>query len=91
MTWKPGWLFGLELPVTLQWLESGNQDIWQNLALTSIGGLISSTVLILICIPPLYYFSVRFGWAIRRIAGWIAAVGRWLLVKTFRREARAAG
>jgi len=69
LPWTPGWLFGVELPFTLKWLATGNQDIWQNLALTSIGGLISSTVLIVICIPPLYYFSVRFGWALRRIAG----------------------
>jgi HAE1 family hydrophobic/amphiphilic exporter-1 len=86
LPWTPGWLFGLELPVTLKWLDSGNQDIWHNLALTSIGGLISSTVLILICIPPLYYFSVRSGWAMRRIAGWIVAAWRWLVAKTGRRQ-----
>ena len=59
-------------------MDSENQDIWQNLALTSIGGLVSSTVLILLTLPPLYYFSVRFGWAMRRLGGWIAAGGRWL-------------
>jgi HAE1 family hydrophobic/amphiphilic exporter-1 len=88
--WKPGWLFGLELPWTLSWLEGGNQDIWQNLALTSIGGLISSTVLIVVAIPPLYYLSTRSGWAVRRVAGWIAAAARWIGSKLFRRPSRAS-
>jgi HAE1 family hydrophobic/amphiphilic exporter-1 len=72
--WKPGWLLGLELPFALRWLESENQDIWQNLALTSVGGLISSTILILLVIPPLYYVSTRIGWALRRLGGWLAGV-----------------
>jgi hypothetical protein len=70
---KPFWLLGWELPFTLRWLDSENQDIWQNLALTSIGGLVSSTVLILLVIPPLYYFGTRTGWAFRRLGGWTAS------------------
>jgi HAE1 family hydrophobic/amphiphilic exporter-1 len=78
--WVPMKLSFLDvtLPFTVSWLDKQNQDIWQNLALTSIGGLLSSTVLILLCLPPLYYFSVRFGWALRRIGQWIAAGWRWL-------------
>jgi Cu/Ag efflux pump CusA len=65
-------------PISVHWIESENQDIWQNLALTSIGGLVSSTVLILLALPPLYYFSVQVGWALRQIGLWIAAAWCWL-------------
>jgi hypothetical protein len=68
--WKPGWLFGLELPFTLRWMDTDNQDIWQNLALTSVGGLISSTVLIILALPALYYLCVRMGWGFRRLGLW---------------------
>ena len=64
---KIPWLFDLSLPFTLKWMDSENQDIWQNLALTSIGGLISSTVLILLALPAMYYFSVRLGWLCRQL------------------------
>ena len=43
------------------------QEIWENLALSSIGGLVSSTILILIAIPSLYYLAVRIDWLIRRL------------------------
>jgi len=74
ISWKIPWI-GIELPIKLQWLDSGNQDIWQNLALTSIGGLLSSTVLILLVLPALYYASVRAGWALRLIWLWILSLG----------------
>ncbi len=32
----------------MRWFESESQDVWHNLALISIGGLLSSTVLILL-------------------------------------------
>ena len=67
LSWRLPWI-GVELPFRLRWLDTTNQDIWQNLALTSIGGLLSSTVLILLVLPALYYASVRAGWALRR--GW---------------------
>jgi HAE1 family hydrophobic/amphiphilic exporter-1 len=78
--WAPTQLSFVDvtLPFDISWMDRENQDIWQNLALTSIGGLLSSTVLILLCMPPLYYFSVKLGWAFRRIGGWIAAGWRWL-------------
>jgi HAE1 family hydrophobic/amphiphilic exporter-1 len=37
------------------------QDIWENLALCSIGGLVSSTVLIISAIPAVYWIMSRFG------------------------------
>ena len=73
---KLGWLFDLSLPFTLHWIDADNQDMWQNLALTSVGGLVSSTVLILPALPPLYYVSVRMGWGLRRLEGWLPSLGR---------------
>jgi multidrug efflux pump subunit AcrB len=70
---KLPWI-GVELPFKLQWLDTANQDIWQNLALTSIGGLLSSTVLILLVLPALYYASVRIGWAARQAGLWLASL-----------------
>ena len=43
------------------------KDIWENLALSSIGGLASSTVLIISAIPALYWIMTRFGWSLLRL------------------------
>ena len=72
--WEIPWI-GVELPFSMHWMDSENQDIWQNLALTSVGGLVSSTILILLTMPAMYYAGVRIAWAIAGIAGWIAR--RW--------------
>jgi len=32
-------------------MSSENQDIWENLALTSVGGMVTSTILLLITMP----------------------------------------
>jgi hypothetical protein len=68
------------LPLLVHFRETEDKDIWENLALASIGGLASSTVLIVFAIPALYYTSVKFvGWpwrdAWRRAGRW----GRWIL------------
>jgi HAE1 family hydrophobic/amphiphilic exporter-1 len=42
---------------------SEGKDIWENLALSSIGGLTSSTVLIISAIPTLYYVATRIAWS----------------------------
>ena len=65
---------GVEIPITLRWLDTANQDIWQNLALTSIGGLVSSTVLIILVLPALYYATVRFGWLTKRLWLWLVSL-----------------
>ncbi|MEM8931854.1 MAG: efflux RND transporter permease subunit [Acidobacteriota bacterium] len=67
------WL-GVDLPFTLRFMNDSDQDIWQNLSLTSIGGLISSTILILLVIPPLYYISVQIGWLWRRFFRWGSSI-----------------
>mgnify|MGYP002624384535 FL=1 len=71
------------LPLLINFGEtaSDGQDIWENLALSSIGGLVSSTVLILIGIPALYYVSVRTHWWVRRLGS--------ALLGLFRRKARS--
>jgi HAE1 family hydrophobic/amphiphilic exporter-1 len=43
------------------------KDIWENLALSSIGGLISSTILIVSAIPAVYWIVSRLGWASARL------------------------
>jgi HAE1 family hydrophobic/amphiphilic exporter-1 len=49
------------LPLVLVQLEVGRRQIWSSLALSAVGGLISSTLFILIAIPIFYYYgdSVR--------------------------------
>jgi hypothetical protein len=50
-------------PLLVHFRETEEKDIWENLALASIGGLTSSTVLILLAMPAVYYFFVRYaGW-----------------------------
>jgi len=48
----------------------GGKDIWENLALASIGGLASSTVLILMAMPALYWIFTRLGWSLARLGAW---------------------
>ena len=43
------------------------KDIWENLALSSIGGLVSSTVLILCAVPAFYWIASRVGWESARL------------------------
>ncbi len=50
-----------------RFVKPEQQDIWYNLALSSIGGLLSSTVLLLLAMPPLYYLCVRIGWLLRSL------------------------
>jgi HAE1 family hydrophobic/amphiphilic exporter-1 len=47
-------VFGM-LPMILVQVEVGRKKIWSTLALSAVGGLISSTLFILIAIPVFYY------------------------------------
>lgn len=47
--------------------QTEGKDIWENLALSSIGGLASSTVLILLALPAFYWAGVRVGWGWKRL------------------------
>jgi HAE1 family hydrophobic/amphiphilic exporter-1 len=59
------------VPLLIRLSDSEERDIWENLALTSIGGLAASTILILMVLPPLYYYCVRTGWTFRVFFGWL--------------------
>ncbi len=61
------------MPLLFQLEEQGGgggKDIWENLALASIGGLASSTVLILMSVPAFYWVFTRIGWSIARGGAW---------------------
>jgi HAE1 family hydrophobic/amphiphilic exporter-1 len=58
------------LPLLYKKDASQGKDIWENLALSSIGGLGSSTVLILSAIPALYWIFTRWGWGFARLGRW---------------------
>lgn len=55
------------LPLLYKHDTGGGRDIWENLALSSIGGLTSSTVLILGVVPALYWTFTRWGWGLARL------------------------
>ena len=67
-------------PLLIHLSDSGDKDIWENLALASIGGLAASTILLIVAFPPLYYYCVRVRWVWWRLYAW-------LRVKVFRRPA----
>ena len=50
------------LPLLVKLTDTEGKDIWENLALSSIGGLASSTVLIVSGIQVLYWICVKIGW-----------------------------
>ena len=58
-------------PLLVHMNDTADKDIWENLALASIGGLVASTILLIVTLPPLYYYCVRIGWGVRRAFGWI--------------------
>jgi HAE1 family hydrophobic/amphiphilic exporter-1 len=45
------------LPLVMIQVEAGRRQIWASLALSAVGGLISSTIFILITIPIFYYYG----------------------------------
>ena len=52
--------------------QTADKDIWENLALATIGGLTSSTILLLLITPAVYTSSIRLTWALRRLRAWLA-------------------
>ncbi len=42
--------------------QTEGKDIWENLALSSIGGLASSTLLLIVAFPAMYWISAKAGW-----------------------------
>jgi len=53
------------LPMVLLQVEEGERHIWSSLALSAVGGLISSTIFILIAVPIFYLYGDRIRtWAV---------------------------
>jgi HAE1 family hydrophobic/amphiphilic exporter-1 len=50
------------LPLLVHFRRMEGKDIWENLALSSIGGLTVGTILILLVFPAAYYVATRLGW-----------------------------
>jgi multidrug efflux pump subunit AcrB len=64
-------------PLLVHLNDTADKDIWENLALASIGGLGSSTILALIMTPVIYTLSIRITWKLddvreRMLARWRA-------------------
>lgn len=56
------------LPLVLIQLEVGRRKIWASLALSTIGGLVTSTLFILIVIPIFYYYGDNLrAWTAQKI------------------------
>ncbi len=49
-------------PLLVHVNETKAKDIWENLALASIGGLVASTILLVLVFPAIYYLCVRVRW-----------------------------
>ncbi len=64
------------LPLLYKHDTTGGKDIWENLALSTIGGLGSSTVLILSAVPAMYWITTRWGWGFARFGRWLKTRGR---------------
>ncbi|RLE01091.1 MAG: hypothetical protein DRJ11_10425, partial [Candidatus Aminicenantes bacterium] len=61
------------LPLVLIRLEAGRRQIWSSLALSTVGGLISSTLFILLVIPVFYSYGDKISQFFRqKIAEMIA-------------------
>ena len=71
-------------PLLIHLQETEDKDIWENLALASIGGLVASTILLIFVMPPLYYYCIRTTWVVRRFFAWI-----WSKIRRTKREVDA--
>lgn len=63
------------LPLLIRLTDAEGKDIWENLALSSIGGLASSTILIVGTMPVLYWLFTHVGWSLA--VAWSKLRGRW--------------
>ena len=51
-------------PLLVHLNDTADKDIWENLALATIGGLTTSTILLFFVTPAVYTTFVRLGWAV---------------------------
>jgi len=59
------------VPLLVHNSASADKDIWENLSLANVGGVTSSTFLILLITPTVYTSCIRLGWQMRMFAAWI--------------------
>ncbi len=56
------------LPLVIIQIEEGRRHLWSSLALSQVGGLLTSTMFILIAIPIFYFYGDRLrGWASNKL------------------------
>jgi HAE1 family hydrophobic/amphiphilic exporter-1 len=60
-------------PLLVHMNDTPDKDIWENLALATIGGLTSSTLLLLFMAPAVYTSCIRLRWTMRRFLAWVSA------------------
>jgi HAE1 family hydrophobic/amphiphilic exporter-1 len=60
-------------PLLVHINDTADKDIWENLALATIGGLTSSTILLLLLTPSFYTTTIRLHWTIRRFRAWLGS------------------
>jgi HAE1 family hydrophobic/amphiphilic exporter-1 len=60
-------------PLLVHLNDTADKDIWENLALASIGGLTSSMILSFLMIPVVYTCAVRVTWRLQDLRAWIVA------------------
>jgi Cu/Ag efflux pump CusA len=58
-------------PLLVHMNDTADKDIWENLSLANVGGVTSSTFLILLITPVVYTSSIRLGWQMRHFAAWV--------------------
>lgn len=58
------------IPLLIHMNETADKDIWENLSLANVGGVASSTILILLITPTVYTSCIRLGWQTRTFAAW---------------------
>jgi HAE1 family hydrophobic/amphiphilic exporter-1 len=56
------------VPLLVHSNATADKDIWENLSLANVGGVTSSTFLILLITPTVYTTCIRLGWQWRRFA-----------------------
>jgi HAE1 family hydrophobic/amphiphilic exporter-1 len=60
-------------PLLVHMNDTPDKDIWENLALATIGGLSSSTILLLFMTPAVYTSCIRLRWTMRRFLSWLSS------------------
>ena len=63
-------------PLLVHLNDTADKDIWENLALASIGGLTSCTILAIVMTPVVYTAMIRLTWRMQDLNERVAARSR---------------